>query len=95
MPSLEHAMLFCHELVKESKEIRNNIIVCPSTIHLYPLMHHFKEYTLQLGAQNCSEHERGAYTGETAASSVARDWEFNIVLSGTVNAACIIMKRII
>lgn len=70
MPSLEHAKLFCHELGRESKEFRDSVIICPSTIHLYSLTHHFKDFGLHFGAQNCSEHEKGAYTGETAASSL-------------------------
>jgi triosephosphate isomerase len=70
MPSLEHAKFFGHELARETKEVRDSVIICPSTIHLYPLTDHFKEYGLHFGAQNCSEHAVGAYTGETAAQSI-------------------------
>src|SRR5581483_4309804 len=70
MPSLEHAKLFGHELGKESKEFLKQVIICPSTVHVNPMHHHFREYELQIGAQNCSQHEKGAYTGETAAVSL-------------------------
>lgn len=70
MPSLEHAKLFGHELAQESKELRDSIVICPSTIHLFPLMHHFREYDFTFAAQNCSQHLQGAYTGQTSVLSL-------------------------
>jgi triosephosphate isomerase len=70
MPSLQHALLFCHELAKESKEVQQNIIICPSTVDLYALMQHMKTYPMHFGAQDCSAFEKGAYTGQTSAQSL-------------------------
>lgn len=70
MLSLQQALLFCHELAKEPKEIQQNIIICPSTIYLYPLIQHMKTASMHFGAQDCSIFEKGAYTGQTSAQSL-------------------------
>ncbi len=70
MLSLQHALLFCHELAKESKEVQQNIIICPSTIYLYPLIEHMKTSAMHFGAQDCSAFEKGAYSGQTSAQSL-------------------------
>ncbi len=44
------------------------LILCPPFIHLSTLNGMIKGTPLSLGAQNCSEHESGAYTGETSVS---------------------------
>lgn len=43
------------------------VILCPPFIHLSTLHGMLKGSSIGLGAQNCSEHASGAYTGETAA----------------------------
>ncbi|USO02626.1 MAG: triosephosphate isomerase [Alphaproteobacteria bacterium] len=40
-----------------------NVIVCPP----YPLIHHFQNSALTVGAQNCSQYYKGSYTGEVSA----------------------------
>jgi len=45
------------------KEHLTDVIVCPP----YPLIHHFKDSRLKLGAQNCSQYYKGAYTGDVSA----------------------------
>lgn len=40
------------------------LVLCPPFIHLSALQAMLKGSNLRLGAQNCSEHESGAYTGE-------------------------------
>lgn len=44
------------------------LIMCPPFIHLSTLHAMLKGSKIGLGAQNCSEHESGAYTGETSVS---------------------------
>lgn len=44
------------------------LILCPPFIHLPALHAMLKGTSIGLGAQNCSEHESGAYTGETSTS---------------------------
>jgi len=43
------------------------VVVCPPFIHLSTLQAMLKDSSIGLGAQDCSEHSSGAYTGETAA----------------------------
>lgn len=50
----------------------NRIIICPSYPALAPLATILKSNSLALGAQNCSAHESGAYTGQVDATSLAQ-----------------------
>lgn len=44
------------------------IIICPSFAFISPILTHLKNlHKLKLGAQNCSHHKAGAYTGEVSA----------------------------
>lgn len=44
------------------------IIVCPAYPFIGPIIHHLKDFNrIKLGAQNCSEHIAGAFTGEVSA----------------------------
>lgn len=62
----------------EKSALKNNsvaaeVVLCPSTIHL-PLAAEVLAGTnscVQLGAQNCSEYQSGAYTGEISAIMIA------------------------
>lgn len=47
-----------------SKDV--TLILCPPFIHLSTLRTMLKGSKVELGAQNCSEHASGAYTGETS-----------------------------
>ena len=44
------------------------VIICPPYVHLSTLQSMIKDSDVALGAQNCSDHESGAYTGEVATS---------------------------
>lgn len=49
----------------------NTIIICPEFTALAPLGEQFKETSIKLGAQNCSEQSQpGAFTGQVAAQSL-------------------------
>ena len=45
-----------------SIKTENKIVVCPPL----PLLHKFENFSHSLGAQNCSDKESGAFTGETS-----------------------------
>lgn len=47
------------------------IVLCPSFDALYQIAQAVKESPIAIGAQNCSRHHAGAYTGEVAAQSLA------------------------
>lgn len=61
--SLDEAKLLIKH-IHSNKEF--DAVVCPSFIHINSLSGKF-----DLGAQNCSPHESGAYTGEVSAKSLA------------------------
>jgi len=50
---------------------KDNIVICPSFDALAPIASLFKNNSITLGAQNCSDHAKGAYTGEISALSLA------------------------
>lgn len=49
-----------------------HIVICPSFISIAPIADMFKNSAIGIGAQNCSEHATGAYTGEVSALSLAQ-----------------------
>lgn len=51
-------------------EIMHNteVVIIPPFVHLHGLYNLIKDSKVKLGAQNCSEHESGAYTGEVSAA---------------------------
>jgi triosephosphate isomerase (TIM) len=48
----------------------HSIVLCPEAISLYPMTQMFKATNVEIGAQNCSEHVVGAFTGDISAMSV-------------------------
>lgn len=48
----------------------NTLILCPSYEALYPIAQHINKSLIKLGAQNCSPHHSGAYTGQVSAESL-------------------------
>lgn len=55
-------------LLQLARRSNTNIILCPSHPALYPLSVIFKESPLSVGAQDCSEHHQGAFTGQVSAN---------------------------
>ncbi|MFI5332891.1 MAG: triose-phosphate isomerase [Candidatus Babeliales bacterium] len=49
---------------------QHELVLCPSYEALYPIAQHIANTPLHLGAQNCSMHHRGAYTGDVSAESL-------------------------
>jgi triosephosphate isomerase len=53
-----------------SKNQNSTLILCPSFPALYPMSQLTKNTAIHIGAQNCSSHEKGAYTGEVDPQSL-------------------------
>lgn len=68
------AISFCsqeyEQLINLSQLPRKQIVLCPSFPVLFSATQLFKESRISIGAQNCSEHKAGAYTGEVSAQSL-------------------------
>lgn len=58
------------EWVKKHPELERRIILCPTFPLLLPLKIELSESNIYMGAQNCSEHENGAYTGQVCAQDL-------------------------
>lgn len=73
--TLEEGQALTSEIIHMVKdELRNNvsIVLCPPFVHLTTLKGMLQQHEqISLGAQNCSEHNSGAYTGEVAAPMLA------------------------
>jgi len=50
---------------------KKHIILCPTFPAIYPIAQLLQNVPISIGAQNCSEHEIGAYTGEVSAQSLS------------------------
>lgn len=58
-------------LIKLSKTSTTNLVLCPSFVSLFPISQMFKESSVYIGAQNCSNHLSGPFTGQISAESLA------------------------
>jgi len=69
--TLEEANILASEIMgMVNDEVRNNarVIFCVPFPYLLPVKNMLGQHSrIQVGAQNCSEHESGAYTGEVSA----------------------------
>lgn len=54
----------------KGKEVKCDVIVCTPFTHLTSVNAVLEPEVVKLGAENCSEHEKGAYTGEVSAAMV-------------------------
>ena len=59
------------QLSQACKQRNNQLIICPSFESLYAVKQELGNSSMSLGAQDCSNHEQGAYTGQTSAKSLA------------------------
>jgi Triosephosphate isomerase len=70
----EEEINFCithkQELTSLALKPNTQLIICPSALSLYSIATIFKKSTLAVGAQICSPHESGAYTGQISARSL-------------------------
>ena len=54
----------------KEKKANCEVIVCVPFTHLTSVCAVLEPELVKLGAENCSEHEKGAYTGEVSAAMV-------------------------
>jgi len=57
------------------------VVLCLPYVNLYPALRLFKDCKLSIGAENCHEEEKGAYTGEVSAAML-RDIGVKYVIIG-------------
>lgn len=64
----------------DRKKLKCEVVVCPPSIYLEMASDFADESVFKVGAQNVSEHENGAYTGEISAEMLAAvDIEYCII----------------
>ena len=71
--NLDEALKLTSEIVNMHRdEVLNaaGVILFPPFVYLNPLARMVQGSRVQLGAQNCSEHDAGAYTGEVSAEMI-------------------------
>jgi len=69
--TLEFGRLYTDKLVSLlSKKKAPLLTLCPPFLSLYPFKTLFELSPIQLGAQNCSHHGKGNYTGEVSVKSL-------------------------
>lgn len=67
-----------NDLLKE-KKANCEVVICVPFTHLVPVKAVIDE-PLKLGAENCSEHDKGAYTGEVSAPMVKSTGASHVIL---------------
>ncbi len=71
--SFNQSIAFCTQNKNSLQQLTANahIILCPSYDAIASITNILKNTDIMIGAQNCSEHATGAYTGEVSAISLA------------------------
>jgi len=63
----EEGLALAKEVAEKASKTGTEVVLCTPFIHLASVAETIKGLDfVHLGAQNCSEHEKGAYTGETS-----------------------------
>jgi triosephosphate isomerase len=70
--SLQFAREHRDKLANTVTTTGHTVILCPNYLAIAPIHHILGSSGVALGAQNCSRHGFGSYTGDTAASSLAQ-----------------------
>lgn len=76
-----------HELNEFFTELKKedigsgNFWIAPQSIHIFKAIQKTNDLPLKIGAQNCSEHESGAFTGEISPAGI-KDLEADFVILG-------------
>ncbi|MBD5311572.1 MAG: triose-phosphate isomerase [Bacteroides sp.] len=68
-----------NDLLK-GKNVNCEVVVCVPFTHLVPVHGVIDEGVIGLGAENCSEHDKGAYTGEVSAAMVKSTGASHVIL---------------
>jgi triosephosphate isomerase len=72
--SFKQSIAFCTDNAKALNDLAHDtagIILCPSFDALANIANIFNTSSIAIGAQNCSEYNLGAYTGQVSAASLA------------------------
>lgn len=80
--TLEEGVELANEINSRVKEIKRNcdVIICVPFTHLTSVNAMIEPEIVALGAENCSEHEKGAYTGEVSAAMVKSTGATHVIL---------------
>jgi len=70
--ALELAGDYYEQYVLDKKTVESEIVLCPAFPTLFPASRLFRGSSIKLGAQDCSPHRTGAYTGQVCAESLAQ-----------------------
>ena len=70
--TLAQQIAYCQEHIEEMKSWKHKIILCPSFPALVTIGHMLHKTDVALGAQSCSGHTQGPYTGQVSATSLAQ-----------------------
>ena len=70
--TLDEGVELANEITLKVKDSKHNcdVIICVPFTHLTSVNAVIEEGVVELGAENCSEHDKGAYTGEVSAAMV-------------------------
>jgi triosephosphate isomerase len=69
--TLEEAVLFAEKLALLVKDVSDrDILVCPPSLYISPLIHALADSSVFVGAQNVFWEDQGAFTGEVSAPMV-------------------------
>jgi triosephosphate isomerase len=69
--TLEEAEIFMLNFMSYDLPKRVKLGICVPFTHIYYLSENYNQVSLQIGAQNCSQHKKGAFTGEVSAQMLA------------------------
>ncbi len=69
--TLEEAEIFMLNFISYDLPKRVQLGICVPFTHIHYLTEHYNQHHLRIGAQNCSQHEKGAFTGEISAQMLA------------------------
>ena len=61
---------YCNEFVPLVDGCKEKIALCPTFVNIERMVNLLKDTNIFVGAQNCAEHEEGAFTGEVSAKMI-------------------------
>lgn len=73
--------LLASQVMKGAEGLQGEVVICPGFVHLADVSSFVSGSKLRIGAQNCSEHSSGAFTGEVSAEMLA-EFECAYVIVG-------------
>lgn len=79
--NFKEASLLVSELDKIQLTQDVKMVICPSFTYLHPLINQLNQSEIMVGAQNCAENEKGAFTGEVS-SSMLQSIDVRFVIIG-------------